>query len=505
MKTRYKILILIGLMLFPVLLSGNFAYGLCVSGTDWNKVPCWGRMCARDEPACTDPNWWKQRWMPYYDYKGAEWMNQKRIELLDAIKTNILAEWKNLTPNGTNSNVHDYYFYMGQVPSIYGVYVDQFFADSFPPLKQIKAGMKLDELFCKSNFVLLLKHDGSPACVTHDTRIKLIERGWAQNPLYKLDNKNIIDNVKSLQEVKEFLAKYPNAYYDVDRDSWVAYYFVEGIIPKAPNYDISRTKRIIIELDSFGKPLDVGIECGGPVTLSAQSNVIELLNTPNWCFPDGSEIKPEPTKTLPPEPPFEQKTDPITKIEINFGNVTDKGLVPVTFYEVTTHAESLDDIVVWNFEFIGHSGDNRNTAWNILPNDKQVFYEIIDNNAQDTIDRIKLPENWAIPSDLHLYEMDCGLFQAVVGESAHPTSFPIKNNTSTIIAKNSWMGIYPDSNGEYSFEFASIFEHYVRFPEDSVEIISQDTRECKLTQNIENDPEGKYTEGYYTKMTFRFH
>ena len=65
------------------------------------------------------------------------------------------------------------------------------------------------------------------------------------------------------------------------------------------------------------------------------------------------------------------------------------------------------------------------------------------------------------------------------------------------------MGIYPDSNGEYSFEFASIFEHYVKFSEDSAEIISQESKSCKLTQNIEEDPEGKYTDGYYTKMVFR--
>ncbi|KFM17094.1 hypothetical protein AAA799D11_00304, partial [Marine Group I thaumarchaeote SCGC AAA799-D11] len=54
----------------------------------------------------------------------------------------------------------------------------------------------------------------------------------------------------------------------------------------------------------------------------------------------------------------------------------------------------------------------------------------------------------------------------VEGESAAPTTFPIKNETNIIITKNSWMGIYPDSDGNYSFEFASIFPNYVRFPED---------------------------------------
>jgi hypothetical protein len=114
-----------------------------------------------------------------------------------------------------------------------------------------------------------------------------------------------------------------------------------------------------------------------------------------------------------------------------------------------------------------------------------------------------MSENWAIPDDLHIYEMDCGLFHTVSGESARPTSFPIKNNTSTIFAKNSWMGIYPDSNGDYSFEFASIFEHYVRFPEDYVEIISQESKDCSLTHQIDFDSGVQHSDGYYTKMVFR--
>lgn len=216
MKTRLLIISgIIGTVGFSSIITTEYlAYGMCVSGTDWDKVPCWGRICSGDEPACTDPNWWKERWEPYYDYKGAEWMHQKKIELLDAIKTNTLTEWKSLTPNGTNSNVYDYYFYMSQVPSIYGVYVDQFFADSFPPLKQIKAGMKLDELFCKSNFVLLLKHDGSPACVKPETKIKLIERGWATAD--QLENKIITpkdnDKLINIKKGESFIVKLDSGY-----------------------------------------------------------------------------------------------------------------------------------------------------------------------------------------------------------------------------------------------------------------------------------------------------
>ena len=188
-----------------------------------------------------------------------------------------------------------------------------------------------------------------------------------------------------------------------------------------------------------------------------------------------------------------------------FGEKWIDKLVPVTFTEVTTHAETLNEITVWNFELIGHSGDDRGIVWDTLPDEiNRIWYEITDDNGKKIIDNTRMPENWAIPADQHIYEMDCGLFQTVKGESAHPTSILIKNNTSTIIAKNSWMGIYPDSNGEYSFEFASIFEHYVRLHEDIGVIISHETKECDAMWQIDGKPQMEHGTGYYTKMSFRF-
>ncbi len=200
---------------------------------------------------------------------------------------------------------------------------------------------------------------------------------------------------------------------------------------------------------------------------------------------------------------FEPVVEPesFTKIEIMSGEQLNDKLVPVTFTEVTTHAETLDEIIVWNFKLIGHSADDRRVVWDALPKDKRIGYEITNNDGLD----ISIPENFiSIPLDIHGYKMNCGLFQTVEGESAHPTLLQIKSNKSTIYAQNSRIGIYPDSNGEYSFEFASIFKNYVSFPEDAVEIMSRETRACKLTHNVENDLTGKYTDGYYTKMTFRF-
>jgi hypothetical protein len=159
-----------------------------------------------------------------------------------------------------------------------------------PPKFQEKNGVTLKHIHCNENLKVLERFDGSAACVDYDTRTKLIERGWGKNSLYQLDDKTIIENVKDLEEVKAFLAKYPNSGYGTDRDSWQVYLLVHGIAPDESSFWQQRTKKLLVEIDPFGRPLWVGIECGGPVTLSAQTNVIELLNTPNWCFPDGNEI-----------------------------------------------------------------------------------------------------------------------------------------------------------------------------------------------------------------------
>jgi serpin B len=47
------------------------------------------------------------------------------------------------------------------------------------PLKQFKSGVPINEIECKETLLLIKKHDGTPICVTPDTREKLIERGWS--------------------------------------------------------------------------------------------------------------------------------------------------------------------------------------------------------------------------------------------------------------------------------------------------------------------------------------
>jgi serpin B len=47
------------------------------------------------------------------------------------------------------------------------------------PLKQFSSGIPFYEIQCKETLLLIKKYDGTPICVTPETREKLIERGWS--------------------------------------------------------------------------------------------------------------------------------------------------------------------------------------------------------------------------------------------------------------------------------------------------------------------------------------
>jgi hypothetical protein len=85
-----------------------------------------------------------------------------------------------------------------------------------PPLKSYKSGIPIDKITCKENLILVTKYDGSPACVKPETKIKLIERGWARSNGSNLltytegvligeDEKKIIQTVLSNTEIEKLL------------------------------------------------------------------------------------------------------------------------------------------------------------------------------------------------------------------------------------------------------------------------------------------------------------
>ena len=64
---------------------------------------------------------------------------------------------------------------------VYGSALIQFGTESLEtlsPLKQIKNGISSDDVTCKFHLQKIIKHNGIPACVTPETKIILVERGW---------------------------------------------------------------------------------------------------------------------------------------------------------------------------------------------------------------------------------------------------------------------------------------------------------------------------------------
>lgn len=98
------IIFAIGMFGFFAISNPQQADAICVRNQDWSAAPCYG--C----PGCV-PSLEKQKsdWAPYYNYKGTEFMEQKKLEMLDAIKNNQLDEWLGSGPRDQNSNVYRYY------------------------------------------------------------------------------------------------------------------------------------------------------------------------------------------------------------------------------------------------------------------------------------------------------------------------------------------------------------------------------------------------------------
>jgi len=153
------------------------------------------------------------------------------------------------------------------------------------PLKFYKEGASYDEIICRNNLILILKYDDKPACVTHETKAKLISRGWMKTQVNIDNDSDFIEASKKIEEVQLFLTQHPNAVISVDHE-WNIVSFEESGFRQHPTSSIiHHTKRLNIGLNYEGKPLAESLECGGRVSLLVSTNVTRFLNDSDWCFP----------------------------------------------------------------------------------------------------------------------------------------------------------------------------------------------------------------------------
>lgn len=146
---------------------------------DWPDAPC-------GLPLSTEKL--RQDWQGYYEFKGKEWMEEKRVEMEKAILSSTLEQWRT---DGANYNVWLYYKITNNIPEV-------------PPIKQFKFGIPLTEIKCKENLILLKKASNElPICVSIKTSQKLLERKFAQTTIFGLTSESPLttDGIESYREI----------------------------------------------------------------------------------------------------------------------------------------------------------------------------------------------------------------------------------------------------------------------------------------------------------------
>lgn len=178
MKTLHFVIIAIMiLLLFPAIMNNPVKAGCAISSdSDWPSAPCYG--C----PGCIpSKEVQREQWNPYYQYKGASWMEIMKTQMIETMKNGTIEDW--VTGNQSNYNVWRYYYVNDQAPffrsSVSGLNdVHPYFP---PPLQQLKTGIAPKDVACKEGLELMIKtDDGLPACVRYPTANVLIERDWAK-------------------------------------------------------------------------------------------------------------------------------------------------------------------------------------------------------------------------------------------------------------------------------------------------------------------------------------
>lgn len=175
MKTRFLIIFAGIISLVSILIVIDDASALCIPDSDWPGAPCYG--CPSCYPGIEQE---KIDWLGYFDYKGEQWMNQKKSKMLKVIEQEGLEQWlHHKSPHYTDSNrnVWTYYYLKGEVPREHGKYLGEFdpprfqFSEQYP---QSYVGV-----LCNDGMELLVKENKkTPACVTGKSAGVLVERGW---------------------------------------------------------------------------------------------------------------------------------------------------------------------------------------------------------------------------------------------------------------------------------------------------------------------------------------
>lgn len=125
--------------MLPLLFPQGFSQ--CLYNDDWPDAPCFDMGPASHQK-------FHDAWAPYYEYKGTEWMESKKIELNQALDNGIIEEW---VEEIENYNVYRYYLSQNEIQS--SLSYDSLFVRLDPDFKT-RASLS-DEDVCGPNTALV--------------------------------------------------------------------------------------------------------------------------------------------------------------------------------------------------------------------------------------------------------------------------------------------------------------------------------------------------------------
>jgi len=159
-------------LIFGLLLLGS-VYGiqesdaLCVQSKDWSLKPCFDT----GSPSKIE---FVERWSPYYEYKGSELMERKKIEMFQSLENKTFEKWVKSSENNENFNIYYYYISTEDVAKqfkTHGFQVEEITS----PHKQQSIYTKPYELKCRNNLQPIILQSETYACVKEESRKKLLE------------------------------------------------------------------------------------------------------------------------------------------------------------------------------------------------------------------------------------------------------------------------------------------------------------------------------------------
>jgi hypothetical protein len=149
---------------------------------------------------------------------GQQVFNQTQNLEMQACSGPEIVKW-NFVPTQIANYVASVSGNKNEISTIFQAIHDSSKSPILSPLKQFKSGINAQDVKCKQGLQLVIKaEDGSPACITSDTAIVLVEHRWATNvpqpnPMTGLNNTEGIATLKNQAYYFETANYTDDAYY----------------------------------------------------------------------------------------------------------------------------------------------------------------------------------------------------------------------------------------------------------------------------------------------------